>query len=237
MTRASLTCVALLGAALSVFGCGGSADTVVVQPAPAQPRPAQVQVATTYGCPSGSVSPALNRTLPRNGGHNVDLLAEAVLIETNRARCARGLQPLITNASLQQAASLHSQDMARLNFFSHDSPVPGRERLSTRVSQGGYRFQTVAENIIEARYMAYEGGRSYRIVDAGRCQFEYANGQPIQPHSYASMARELVDRWMNSPGHRANILNGAVREHGFGLAPNRDQALCAGVYGAQVFAR
>ena len=127
--------------------------------------------------------------------------------------------------------------MARVGFFSHDSPVPGRETLAARVTQVGFRYQTVAENIIEARYMAYENGRQFHVLDPVRCDFAYVNGEKILPQTYASVARQMVRRWMKSPGHRANILNAGVREHGFALAPNKDRSLCGGIYATQVLAR
>lgn len=223
----------LAGAALFLFGCGAENN---LPPSGVESAPVQLDVTST-ACPVGALPRAFQGTLPRNGTHNRDLIAEAILVETNRARCAKGLRPLINNAPLQQAAGLHSQDMARLNFFSHTSPVPGRETLAARVTQVGFRFQSAAENIIDARYMAYESGRRYQVIDPVRCAFAYADGQSIPPHTYASMARELVTRWMASNGHRENILNPAMRQHGFALAPNRDTNLCGGVYATQVLAR
>ena len=233
MIRPFKSSAVLTGAALLLLGCGGESDDASerVESAPVQLG------ANATACPSGALPRVFQQTLPRNGAHTRNLIAEAVLIETNRARCSNGLRPLITNAALQQAAGLHSQDMARLNFFNHDSPVPGRETMTARVTQVGFRFQTVAENIIEARYMAYESGRQYQIIDPVRCAFAYADGSTIPPHTYASFALEVVQRWMESPGHRANLLNPAVREHGFALAPNRDTSLCGGIYATQVLAR
>ncbi|MEM7213510.1 MAG: CAP domain-containing protein [Pseudomonadota bacterium] len=188
-------------------------------------------------CPSGPLSARFETTLPRNGGHDADVLGEAVLIETNRSRCSQGVAPLAGNAALQQAAGLHSQDMARERFFSHDSPVRGRETLAARVTQVGFRFQRVAENIIESRYMAYRYGAPYQVIDAVRCEFSYADGEKIRPHTYATLAREVVTRWMESPGHRGNILTPDLRAHGFALAPNADSSLCGGIYATQVMAR
>lgn len=45
-------------------------------------------------------------------------------------------------------------------------------------------------------------------------------------------AAEAVSTWMNSPGHRANILNGSFTEIGIGIAPNGR----GGHYYTQVFA-
>lgn len=233
MTHTSRTRAALTGAALLLFGCGNDTGPDL---AGLESAPVQLENASS-GCPSAALSRNFDRTLPRNGSHDARLLGEAVLIETNRARCAEGLRPLLGNAPLQQAAGLHSKDMARLGFFSHASPVPGRETLAARVTQVGFRFGGVAENIIEARYMAYESGRKYQIIDAVRCAFAYADGRIIPPQTYASLAREVVGRWMDSPGHRKNILTSGMREHGFALAPNKDSSLCGGIYATQVLAR
>lgn len=188
-------------------------------------------------CPGGTVPGRFNQALPRGGQHNAALIAEAVLIETNRARCARGLRPLATDSNLQQAATWHSDDMAKRGFFSHTSPVRGRRTLGDRVKKAGFRFQSVAENIIESHFMAYQSGARYQIVDAARCQFRYSNGGAIPPHSYASLASELVTRWMDSPGHRRNILTPDMTVHGFAMAANATTALCGGLYGTQVLAR
>ena len=37
-------------------------------------------------------------------------------------------------------------------------------------------------------------------------------------HDHKKLARDLVDGWMKSPGHRANILNGQLRYIGVGIA-------------------
>ena len=134
-------------------------------------------------------------------------------------------------------ADLHARDMAQLRFFSHDSPVPGRETMMARARQAGAGYQWVSENIIEARYMAYESRRRYEVIDPARCEFAYADGTPIDAHTYASLAREVIGRWMNSPGHRRNILHRTHRAHGFAIAPNSVRSLCGGLFGVQVMGR
>jgi uncharacterized protein YkwD len=39
----------------------------------------------------------------------------------------------------------------------------------------------------------------------------------LEPHTYASFAADVVARWMDSPGHRANILNPRFRLLGLGV--------------------
>ena len=50
-------------------------------------------------------------------------IAQAVIDLTNQDRATAGAPPLGTSPALTMAAQLHSQDMARLDQMSHDSPV------------------------------------------------------------------------------------------------------------------
>ena len=190
----------------------------------------------TVGCPSGSLEGPYLSALPGGGGHDPVLAEQAVLHEVNRARCAEGLSPLSPDRSLRQAAELHSRDMARLGVLAHELPVPGRENLERRLESLALPYGLAAENIIEAHFMAYRSGASYRVIDPVRCTFTYSDGSPIRRHSYASLAQELVGRWLSSTGHRRNLLNPALRRHGFALASNSETALCGGLYATQVFA-
>ena len=188
-------------------------------------------------CPPPSLDRVYDQTLPRNGNHDAALIDEAVRLETNRMRGDSGLRGLEANVALQQAAFLHAQDMVRTGVFSHTTSVPGRETPGDRLTQVGFRWQSVAENITESHYMDYQNGAAYATIDAVRCEFAYADGRPIPPQSYASLARSVVDRWMGSEGHRANLLSPNVVAHGFAIFPNGETALCGGLYGTQVMAR
>jgi len=48
------------------------------------------------------------------------------VLDLNLTRNLLGLRPLQVDLALTTAARGHSADMERLNFFSHDSPVPGK---------------------------------------------------------------------------------------------------------------
>jgi uncharacterized protein YkwD len=50
---------------------------------------------------------------------------------------------------------------------------------------------------------------------------------------HSEPAQIMVDGWMDSPGHRANILNGNFTHGGLGIAKDKEGAY----YGTQVFAR
>jgi uncharacterized protein YkwD len=165
-------------------------DTPARAPAPAPvPTPAQQPVPVPVPVPAGAARPSGPSGPAGAAGSNATLLAE-VVAATNAERTRRGLVALNVEARLAGAAQAHSDDMARRNFFAHESPE-GRS-VADRVRAFGYRYRVVAENI--------------------------AAGQRT--------ADEVVTGWMNSPGHRANILNAEVRQIGVGLAAGGTYGTC-----------
>jgi uncharacterized protein YkwD len=110
----------------------------------------------------------------------------------------KATQPVQLSATLNRAALLHAQDMARNSHFEHhgtDGSTPAER--ATRV---GYRWRHVAENI--------------------------AAGAPT--------AAAVVEGWIKSPGHCANIMGAEYREMGIAYALNSKSK--AGIYWAQTFA-
>lgn len=97
----------------------------------------------------------------------VRALREAVLREVNIAR-AKGMscggrhmpqaKPLAWDAALASAATVHSSDMARRDYFAHAGPEGGR--VGARVTAAGYRWRSLGENIAG-------GDRSVDIVVRG----------------------------------------------------------------------
>ena len=62
---------------------------------------------------------------------------KAAIEDANRIRMLAGLQPLKVDPLLCLAARGHSEDMARLNFFDHTSPVPGKTTPFDRARKAG----------------------------------------------------------------------------------------------------
>ncbi len=129
--------------------------------------------------------------------YNVGLLEAAMFYETNRQRVKYGLPQLKFDYNTWVCAHNHSVDMVNYDFYSHESPVAGKHTMSDRFEQVGYENCWCAENI------AY-------------C--------PIGS-SYVETARQLVAvQWMNSSGHRKNILNSNYTHLGCGAAFYREGA-------------
>lgn len=114
----------------------------------------------------------------------VAALESSVLGEINALRRRHGVAPLRTNARLRAAADAHSSAMVRRGFFSHTS-ADGTP-FSVRV----------------ARY--YPRGRTgYRAI-----------GENLLWSSPSVDAARAIRMWLNSPGHRRNLLRAGWREIG-----------------------
>jgi uncharacterized protein YkwD len=116
-------------------------------------------------------------------------IERAMLCFLNAERARYGLRPLRLDRRLSDASRRHAADMARKDYFSHDS-LSGASFVD-RIRGSGYlrgaRRWTVAENIA------------------------WGSGTRATP-------RSIGQAWMYSPGHRANILNPAYRDIGVGIA-------------------
>lgn len=136
------------------------------------------------------------------------LLNAAIFYETNRRRVAAGLPALEYSPALEKSAQMHADDMVRQNFFDHISPVAGRRSPFDRMALAGVTSGLRGENIAEAFGIEYEPGRAvFGPAQNGGDFFSYEHkGAPILPHTYMGLARAAVESWMNSPGHRENIL-------------------------------
>ena len=127
----------------------------------------------------------------------------------NKERRKQGLSQLAWDDRLAQIARRHSQDMASKNYFSHNSP-DGRD-FSDRYKQAGYTcgvrvgrtIHTGAENILQNNL--YD---SVTTVN-GVAYYDWNSEQKI--------AETTVQGWMNSPGHRKNILTPHWRNEGIGV--------------------
>lgn len=66
--------------------------------------------------------------------------------QTNQARVENGLAPLAWDSELYRMARAHSEQMARLEFFSHESP-DGLQLKERARANGILHFRVIGENI------------------------------------------------------------------------------------------
>ena len=145
-------------------------------------------------------------------------LNAAVFHVTNERRAQAGLPLVRYHRLLEVAAMGHARRMATLGFFSHHDPTDARFATTTKRGRAaGIASPAIAENIHSTFSLRYAGGPVYPL--GGRGQFSTAAGGPPLPmHTYLSFADAVVQAWMNSPGHRDNILHRDARQLGVGVA-------------------
>jgi uncharacterized protein YkwD len=138
--------------------------------------PASAQ-ASPGGCASAAAQPHAARYV---------VVRDATLCLINAERRRRGLPRLRFNRRLAKAAVRHARDMARHDYFAHDSR-DGRNFVD-RIRRSGYIRRS-------------SGG--WALGE----NLAWGSGSLASP-------RAIVRAWMNSPGHRSNILNRRFREIG-----------------------
>jgi uncharacterized protein YkwD len=164
------------------------------------------------------------------------LFNEAVLHYINLERCKNGRQPFKSDSRLVGMAAGHSNGMARTRTFAHRIPRAGYETMVKRLDRAGVNFKAAAENIARD-YVYVIASRPISTKTAGRCQFFYSgSGEPVPKHSYQSLARDAVNLWMGSAGHRRNILDRRFTRTGAAFGVNPNGSACGEVYLTQNFA-
>jgi uncharacterized protein YkwD len=169
---------------------------------------------------------------------NSCLLSAALFHEANQRRLLDGKSRLEHDSRLDEAALMHARSMAQNNYLSHTNPIdPQRRTPLQRVRQTGLEPRMLAENIGNHFSIQYEEGtRIYPVRKDGEQGFATRPGGPLIPeHTYRSFAGAMLDQWMNSPGHRKNILAQAPEFSGAGCAPGQSDSGLKKLYCVQLF--
>ena len=138
------------------------------------------------------------------------LLDVALFQATNEARRAAGLPILQYDQSLSNAARHHAQAMIRYDFYRHENYYQLADlNPLKRIESNTKRFGRIAENI--GQYQTINTSEWYGVRFNSRTnRYEYLDveiKELYQPYSYGQYARYAVQQWLNSPHHRANLLN------------------------------
>ena len=121
----------------------------------------------------------------------VDEARKAILCLLNKKRANAGLKELTRDKRLQEAAQRHNDRLDGTGCFEHE--CPGEPDLEARLQGISYLLGNLLRWAI---------GENIAWGEAER-------GTP----------KSIVGAWMNSHGHRANILNPSFREVGVGFSP------------------
>jgi uncharacterized protein YkwD len=139
--------------------------------------------------PPGALQPEPGPPPP--GVKHLEKVEDLVFELTNQARRAKGIAPLSKDEELRHVARAYSDDMLVRRFFDHTSPdgVDFDDRIT---SQYRHWVRVVGENLW------------------------FASG--YNPSNIQRLAKEIVDDWLSSPGHRANLLSPDFTHLGVGVS-------------------
>lgn len=181
-------------------------------------------------CQPPSHGAAFLQAIPQNGIDQT-LFAEALQKEANFVRCRGGVGQLGIASGLTRAAAGHAGWMATHHKLSHD----GDRRFKARMRASGVKYKLAAENIASYERYAFPTG-SFKISNQAKCRFTSQTGATIAAHSYASLARRVVQGWMASSGHRRNLLNRRLKLSGAGIGFDASADFCGRYYISQSYA-
>jgi len=224
-------------AAIAFTACAGRAPARPARPIPVAPQ----QVSQLYDLSAGEFR-RLGVAEKRLDGRRLDqpLLSAAIFHETNVRRRQAGKSVLRHDTRLDRAARLHAERMVRERFFDHINPREAVLRTpEDRALAVGFTPRYLSENIATHFDIRYEAGTPvYKVPKQKGGGFSTTpDGPPIARHTYRSFAVSLLDKWMASKGHRANILSGYPTRSGAGCAirpasSGMDKLYCVQLFGA-----
>ena len=173
-----------------------------------QVRSTPAEVTGAAPSPSAQIAAALsaqcaNTEITPEAG-NLPVVRAAVLCLINRVRAEHGEAPLVTNPDLERAAEEHSQELVADDYFAHVSPSG-----LTPVRR------------IEAT--GYVPGPSFGYVLGENLAWGTLN---------LSTPQQIVQAWVASPGHLANILESQYKDTGIGITAAVPPSLADGEAGA-----
>ena len=169
-----------------------------------EPAPLYYRMASTEFFKLPGLHRPMNLAAP-----DYELLDAALFHVTNEVRATHHLSLFRYAAVLFDAASYHATTMISRNFYDHNNKTSAAYQTpDRRIRTFGGDYHVTAENI--AHFATIDMPRQYcprQQSDRTYRYFDCRTGKVYQPFTYAAFARMAVQKWMASPGHRANILN------------------------------
>lgn len=164
--------------------------------------PAPSSTSTSSNTSSG------NTSAPKYDLEYMEQVESAIITLCNQERVTAGKNALASNETLRKIARYKSNQMLQYSYFAHNSPVDGFTPMQLAKSFE-WSSSTFGENI----WMISTSGYSYSSFKA------------------IVTASKIVNDWMNSTGHRENILNSNYTKIGVGVVCSS----CGKAYATQEF--
>src|SRR5438477_4781652 len=118
---------------------------------------------------------------------NLERAAWWIFVLSNRERARRSLRVVERHSRLDQVAAFHNADMSKRGYFDHLDPEGNGPQD---------RMQRLCPELVGG------AGENLALMSAEHEE---------------SLAQAVVDGWMNSPGHRANLLTSTHTHMGIEL--------------------
>ncbi|MCK9591043.1 MAG: CAP domain-containing protein [Methanoregula sp.] len=184
----------------------------------ASPTPSRFSVTSSTPTEKATPSPTLSLTLhTRSATDNPYTISQTALAPTvhdliNQQRTAHGLAALSFDVALADIARRHSEDMAKQHYFAHMNPAGQNPTArgtaagyTCRKDFGSYYSYGIAENLFQNNLYS---SATY-----------FSNSETVYTwNSPGNIAESTVAGWMNSSGHRENILTPTFDREGIGVA-------------------
>lgn len=139
-------------------------------------------------------------TPTQSEGDYLARVEDEIFNATNTERQKQGLPALKRNSTANKYARSKSLEMLNLNYFDHKSPKNGY--IQDIAKRDGWKYSRIGENIY-----TMTGGQASSISGAS-----------------------ITNSWMNSEGHRKNILNSGYTDIGIGVTFRNGK-----LYATQIF--
>lgn len=226
--RASVVIVCAFGAAL----VGAVAASPGVLPPPAETAvddatqqadrlfaSSETEGAMATPTASGTGTATARTTTPRStptpgpqteGEISTQQIERVIHRAVNEQRRQEGLTALDYDTRLAEIARRHSKDMATKDYFSHTSP--SGDTFQDRYEAADYECQ------VEVSANRYATGGENIAFTWAYAQIETETGSVSYDGNETQIARGIVRGWMNSKGHRENILTDHWQSEGIGVA-------------------
>lgn len=156
---------------------------------------------------------------------------ESTAVPTQIAQQAPGVTPTVATASPAPQVP-HINDLLALTNLERQRQGLSPLKLSTNLNQAAQRH---AEDLSRNRIFSHTGSDGSQMSDRVRAagyRFSYVGENIAAGNSTPGLT---IQQWMNSPGHRSNILKGEFTEVGFGYVS--DPSSPYRHYWVQVFGR
>lgn len=198
-------------------------DTNTERPTLIKPAATAVPTPTPPPTKVPTLRPEPTPTPTTGGDGRFDQLEMAAALHhlVNAYRREQGRSELELDLRLMLVAQMHSEDMAKYDYYAHTNRAG--DDPTARARKAGYNCQNprsigVAENI----HVLY-----------GHISMLY--GQPYQWETQERMIQRFVADWINSPGHRRNILDPRYTKTGIGVGFGPYDGIPSAIFVTQKF--